>query len=275
LPRRPGTTTFDWMRIVAVALTFLLVTPVLGAIVIVAGLLGVEDRRNGVYERLARLWARAVCAAAGVRIRLHGTENLPDPSGAGAVICSNHVSWFDVLSLAAAVRRYTFVAKRELGEIPIFGRAARAVGLIFIDRQNRKAAFASYENAAAEVRRGKSVVVCPEGTRGYDYSLRPFKKGPFVLALSAGVPIVPTVVHGAREVQRKGSMSIRGGVVNIHFLQPVPVAGYTYDQRDELVAQVWHRMAAFMKAQYGVETTNTPLGGGTTSDSPPIPSSFF
>ena len=75
------------------------------------------------------------------------------------------------------------------------------------------------------MQRGRAVIVCPEGTRGYDYHLRPFKKGPFVLAIAAQAPIVPTVVHGTREVMKKGSFWVRSGTVDLHFLEPVPTAG--------------------------------------------------
>jgi 1-acyl-sn-glycerol-3-phosphate acyltransferase len=268
------------MRTIVVAVTLLILTPILGSIVIVASLLGVRDRPDGVYQRCARLWARAVCASAGARITVHGRENAPgqdtaavNESGPGVVFCSNHVSWFDVLSLAAVVKRYTFIAKKELGEIPIFGRAARAVGIVFIDRAQRKAAFDSYDVVAREVRGGRSVVVCPEGTRGYDYRLRPFKKGPFVLAIAAGVPIVPTVVYGAREVQRKGSMAVHGAPVDVHFLPPVPTRGFGYEQREQLMQVVWNRMAVFLKERYGVESSGGPLT--IDPDASAIPSSFI
>jgi 1-acyl-sn-glycerol-3-phosphate acyltransferase len=278
------------MRTTAVLLTLLFITPPLALVVIAASLLGVKDRPGGVYQRLAHLWARSVCGAAGVRMRVFDDSGSVTPSGVprspavagrgndhdrtgGVVYCSNHVSWFDVLSLAAAIPHHTFIAKRELSRIPIFGRAARAVGIVFIDRRNRKDAFSQYEAAAREVRAGKSVIVCPEGTRGYDYRLRPFKKGPFVLAISAGVPIVPTVVYGAREVQRKGRMSIRGGEVNIHFLAPVPTEGFTYERREELMLIVWQRMADFLRDRYGVESAGGPLADDPQASA--IPTSFF
>src|SRR5688572_17204497 len=114
------------MRTAVVAATLLILTPILGFIVIVASLLGVKDRPHGIYQRCAQLWARAVCASAGAKISVHGREHEPSSQhgdgGPGVVFCSNHVSWFDVLSLAAVLKRYTFIAKKELGDILIFGR---------------------------------------------------------------------------------------------------------------------------------------------------------
>src|SRR5207237_9286294 len=143
-------------------------------------------------------------------------------------------SWFDVLSMPALLPRSSFVARSGLFKVPIFGRGALAVGTIPIERENRKAAFQSYEEAAEKMKAGACVVVYPEGTRGRDYALRPFKKGPFILSIAGGAPIVPTIVHGTIEILPRGSFWIRAGTIHIHLLEPVDPAGFTYDDRDRL-----------------------------------------
>lgn len=240
------------MRTLLVFLVLIVATPVLGAIVIVASLLGVQDREGSLYDRMPRLWAGMIVRAAGVRIRLHNEERMR--SGAPRIFVSNHVSWFDVLTLASVLPRYKFVGKAELFRIPIFGRAARAAGMIAIERENRKAAFESYRIAGEQIRAGASVVVFPEGTRGRDYALREFKKGPFVLAIAAGVPIVPVIVHGTIEVMPRDSFRIRAGVVDIHFLEPIDAAGLTYEDRNRLSRAVRDRMVDAMRSRYGVES---------------------
>ncbi len=222
---------------------------------VVASLLRVRERPGSIYERCMRLWARSASRAAGVRVVVHGAEHIRN----GAIYMQNHVSWFDIFAVASVLPRYTFVAKAELRKIPLFGRGAEAAGIVFIDRDNRKSAFESYKVAAAEVQRGRNVVVCPEGTRGRDYHLRPFKKGPFVLAIAAGAPIVPVVVYGALEVMAKGSLRVRPNVVHVHFLEPVPTAGHTYEDRTELMRIVWQRMADGMRELYGVRTDEYPI----------------
>jgi 1-acyl-sn-glycerol-3-phosphate acyltransferase len=149
--------------------------------------------------------------------------------------------------------RYKFVAKAELFKVPIFGRAMRAAGMIEIQRENRKAAFGAYEVAADRIKQGNSVIVFPEGTRGHSYPLRPFKKGPFVLAIAAGVPIVPVIVHGTIEALRKGSFRVYPGVIDIHLLEPVSTTGVDYDHREALMQTVRTRMADAMREFYGVE----------------------
>jgi 1-acyl-sn-glycerol-3-phosphate acyltransferase len=223
----------------------------MGLIVILASALRIREAK-WIYEGIPRLWCKAILRAAGVRLRIHGAENVP--RNEARLYAANHVSWFDVFALAAYLPRYRFIAKKELFKIPIFGTAARAAVAIEIDRENRKAAFAAYELAARDVKEGVSVVVYPEGTRGRSYELRPFKKGPFVLAIAAHVPVVPTVIHGTIEIQPKGSLRIRPGVIDIYFLEPIPTAGLTYDDREELMQSVWHRMAETLE-QFGVHSS--------------------
>ncbi len=238
------------MRAIIVYLTLLVFTPLLGLVVVLAAIGGVEDRPGGVYDWATRVWMKLLIRAAGVRIVVHGTERLTEGP---RVYASNHVSWFDVFVLANVIPRYKFVAKAELLRIPIFGPAARAVGTIPIERENRKAAFSAYAEAARRIRAGTSVIVFPEGTRGYDYTLRPLKKGPFVLAIAAQVPIVPVVVHGTIAVQRRGSWRMNAGTVNVHFLEPLSTTGLNYGDRDRLSNEVWRRMSDALHDIYGVD----------------------
>jgi 1-acyl-sn-glycerol-3-phosphate acyltransferase len=239
------------MRTLLVVLTALVLTPPLAAMVVIASLLGRPDRPGSVLWWAPRFWSRAVLRAAGVRLRVHHPERIGNGSN-GVVFASNHVSWFDVFALSATLPRYSFVAKAELMRIPIFGRGALAVGTVPIERENRTSAFASYDAAAAIVRAGRPIVVFPEGTRGFSYQLRPFKKGPFVLAISAGAPVVPVVVYGTIAVMPKGTWMIRSGVVDLHFLEAVPTAGLTYEDRDELSMTIRARLAEVLEGTYHV-----------------------
>ena len=245
------------MRTLLAAIVALVLTPPFAAIVSVAAALGVAERPGGIYWWIPRVWTRALLWAGGVTVRVHGADRM----GTGReprIFASNHVSWYDVFVLAATLPRYAFVAKAELLRIPIFGAGARAVGTVSIERDNRKSAFASYDAAAAQVRGGRPVIVFPEGTRGRAYSLRPFKKGPFVLAIAAQVPVIPVVVHGTMAIMPKGAWRIRPGVVDLHLLDPIPTSGLTYDDRDALSATVHARMAEVLEREYGV-TPASPI----------------
>jgi 1-acyl-sn-glycerol-3-phosphate acyltransferase len=249
------------MRTLLTFIVGLVLTLVLGTAVIVAKLLGVREGPGSIYDLAPRWWARAMLFAAGVHVVLHGAERL-EP-GRPNIFVSNHVSWFDVLALVIALPQYSFVAKAELFKVPVFGTAARAVGTIPIERENRKAAFQSYDEAAERIRRGRNVVVYPEGTRGRSYALRPFKKGPFVLAIAAGVPIVPTIIHGTIEALPRGSLWVRAGRVDVHLLEPVATAGLAYDDRDALARAVYERMADALRREYGVDSAAYPGAAAT------------
>ena len=225
-------------------------TILFGSLVLLAQLVGVRPRRGGIYEKAPDWWARALLWASGVKVVVHDGTQLP--AGAPRVYIANHVSWYDIPAMIAALPHYGFVAKRELERIPLFGAAARAVGVIFIDRDNRKAAFAAYESAAGRIREGHPVLVYPEGTRGEQYALRPFKKGPFVLAIGAQAPIVPTVIHGTIEVNPRGSFRANPGTVHVHLLDPLPTAGLSYDEREALADRVRLAMADCLRDVYGV-----------------------
>ena len=254
------------MRTILVFLTLVTMTPAIGFMVIIASLFGVPDREGSIYDKAPRWWASLLVKAAGIRVRLHNVERMQTSSP--RIYVSNHVSWFDVLTLAAVLPRYKFVGKAELFRIPVFGRAAHAAGMIAIERENRKSAFESYRVAADRIRAGASVVVFPEGTRGRDYSLRPFKKGPFVLAVAAGVPIIPTIVHGTIHIIRRDSFWVRSGVVDIHFLEPIDASGLTYEDRNRLSLTAWHTMANAMHELYGVdsELSTTPAREAAAAD---------
>jgi 1-acyl-sn-glycerol-3-phosphate acyltransferase len=245
------------MRIVLLGINIIVMTGLLAPLVIIARLLGAKEGPRSIYAWATRTWARSMLRSAGVQVRIHNPELISRAQG--AVYISNHVSWFDVFVLAAELPRYSFIAKSELRKIPLFGYGAEAAGIVFLDRDNRKAAFDSYKVAAKEVERGRSIVVYPEGTRGGDYHLRPFKKGPFVLAIASQCPIIPTIVHGSREVMAKGSFRVKKGVIDVHFLPPIETKGLTYDDRAELMMRVWTRMANGMRDLYGIGTDEYPI----------------
>jgi 1-acyl-sn-glycerol-3-phosphate acyltransferase len=243
------------IRTIFAAIVSTLGTAIGGIAAIIASLFGVEDRPGGIYDQIPRIWSRIILWTAGVRAVLHNPERIAE--GAPRVFMSNHLSWFDIPILATVLPRYKFVAKAELFRVPVFGAAIRAVGMVPIERHNRKAAFAAYDVAAEKIRAGNSMVVFPEGSRGHDYPIRPLKKGPFVLAIAAGVPIVPVLIHGTRDVFAKGTMLVRSGPVNVHFLEPVPTAGLDYTDRQELAETVRSSLVDALFSLYRIASEPT------------------
>jgi 1-acyl-sn-glycerol-3-phosphate acyltransferase len=117
------------------------------------------------------------------------------------------------------------------------GLAMRAARHIPIDRHNRSRAFTKYDQAAQMIQGGLSAVVFAEGTRSRDGRLMSFKKGPFVLALAAGVPIVPLYCENAYQLMPRRSWSPQPGTVILHVGAPIPTLGRSYEERDRLARE--------------------------------------
>jgi 1-acyl-sn-glycerol-3-phosphate acyltransferase len=174
---------------------------------------------GGIYAFHARLWARLALLLAGVQVTVSGNEHLP----AGPVIfMSNHQSSFDILALLAAMpRRINWIAKKELFHIPVFGASMRRGGYIPLDRSDGRKALKSMDNAASIIREGKSVVMFPEGTRSLSWELLPFKRGGFILARKAGVPVVPVTINGSGRINPAGQIRLYRGDISIVLHPPL------------------------------------------------------
>lgn len=221
------------MRALAYLLAFPLCTAWHGGRVILLALLGVRHRTGGsVYDRIQRAWARALLRVTGITVSVEGRERVP----AGPVVfISNHASFVDIWALLDVLPGSPrFVAKKEFMYFPVLGQAMRAMGHISIDRANRASAFAAYDRAATAIRNGVSAVVFAEGTRSRSGRLQPFKKGPFVLAIAAQVPVVPVLCADTFARMPKGRLAPRPGRVTVRFGEPIPTAGLDYEARDAL-----------------------------------------
>ena len=186
----------------------------------------------------AREWSRRLLRLADVRVRVEGEEHLKHEGA--LIIVANHESWFDVWALAGWLPiEPHFIAKHELSKIPIFGRAWQACGHISVDRGNRESAIESLERAGERIRdEGLRMVLFAEGTRSATGELQEFKKGPFVLAIQGGVPIVPVGILGTRPLMPKGSYRIGRGEIVVRVGEPISVTGMGHDDRDRLKEMV-------------------------------------
>jgi 1-acyl-sn-glycerol-3-phosphate acyltransferase len=179
---------------------------------------------------------------AGLRVRVEGRENIP--KGA-CMYAANHTSNADAPAIVGAIpQRLSIFGRKTLFDIPIVGLAFRLAKFVPVDRGNRDAALESVKQAVGFMQEGLSLLVYPEGTRSPDGRLHRFKKGAFVMAIEAGVPIVPVACSGAHRIMKKNSLEIHAGKVTVRFGKPINASAYSVDRRDELARRVHDAIAA-------------------------------
>jgi 1-acyl-sn-glycerol-3-phosphate acyltransferase len=214
---------------VAILIYIAIAAPV--ALVIGAGL----RWKRGMYV-LGHGGVGLALALAGIRYRVSGREHIP---GRSVVFCSNHESNVDPPVLFRALHPMLHILyKAELHKFPIMGTVLDVGGYVPVDRSDREKAMASITEGARSIRSGNSFLIFPEGTRSRSGELLPFKKGGFIMAIEAQAPIVPVAVRGGRAAMRKGSAIVRPVHVTVRIGEPIPTAGLTIDDRDDLILRV-------------------------------------
>lgn len=200
--------------------------------------------RDGEMWLVAHVWSQILIKSGGATVEVIGREHL-DPKRP-TIYVSNHQSTLDapVLFWGLWPVRFRFVAKHTLKYVPVTGWYLMLARYIFIDRSNHRTAVATLDVAAERIRKGTSIVVFPEGTRSEDGRILPFKKGPFALAVKAGVAICPVTIEGSGAVMPKNSWTIQPGPVKLMIGAPIDPTPYGDDRealaravREQIIAQ--------------------------------------
>lgn len=230
----------------SVALMTIAETAKVCAPTVVEGALG-RLRREKADARLNE-WCRVATWLADMRVEVSGLEHI-DPSET-YVVMSNHQSNYDIFTMFYAYpSTLRMVAKIEMRTIPLLGRAMEAAEFIFVDRRDNRRARESLAIAKELMRSGVSVWIAPEGTRSRTGHLGPFKKGGFMLALQAGVRILPATICGTRHVQPIKQLAVhRRQEVALTFHPPIDAPAYGLERRDELMADVREAIASGLPA---------------------------
>jgi 1-acyl-sn-glycerol-3-phosphate acyltransferase len=224
---------YHWWR------TVFFLIPAIGVYTIVLGTVSIlsslVDRTGDVGHRCARTWAWLVLKTTGVRVTAKGVESL-EP-GRSYVFASNHQSIYDIpIVFLALPLQLRIVAKDSLGTFPFLGWHLRTTGHLRVDRMNPGAGIV--KKMSRLVQGARSLIVFPEGTRSVDGTVARFKGGMFLVAIEAGLPVVPVSIAGSRHVMLKGRLMTCPADVTITIHEPIPTAGVGRAGARDLAARV-------------------------------------
>jgi putative phosphoserine phosphatase/1-acylglycerol-3-phosphate O-acyltransferase len=207
---------------------------------IAAGAIGLGlltgNRRTGV-NFFTSAFGRALLTATGINLNVLGKENLT--AERPAVFIFNHRNQADPMIAGRLVEtNFTSVGKKELEKDPIVGTIGKVMDAAFIDRDDPKKAVEGLKKVEELARKGLSILIAPEGTRLDTTEVGPFKKGPFRIAMSAGIPIVPIVIRNAEVIAARDSTTFNPGTVDVVVYPPIPVEDWTHDNLTDRIAEV-------------------------------------
>jgi len=228
---------FHWWR------TVFFLIPAISVYTIVLGTLSIlstfVDRRGRAAHWCARTWSWLILATTGVEVHVRGLERVK-PDGT-YVFISNHQSIYDIPVIFASLPfQLRIIAKESLGRFPFLGWHLRRAGHLLVDRSNpnRSSILNRWRRLVAD---RISLIIFPEGTRSADGHVGRFKAGSFLLALEAGLTIVPLSISGSRHVMKKGRLMTCPGRVTLRVHQPVEtprIAEPSIADARELAAQI-------------------------------------
>jgi len=204
------------------------------------------DVLRGTYRReigdaRLRWWSRRLLELIDLRCRVVNPRDVRLERGRATILMSNHSSVYDIplifVALPGSIRMLT---KKELFNVPVWGRGLRVGEFVSIDRSNREQAIRDLAAAREKMESGIVLWVAPEGTRSRDGRLGPFKKGAFMLALETGATIIPIGIRGAHDVlppKTFNGVALRG-TAEVHIGEPIDASRYTLETRERLMAEV-------------------------------------
>lgn len=218
-------------------------TIVMGTISVAASIFDPEGRKQ---HAISRNWARQLIWISGITVRIRGSENLAP--GANYVFAGNHLSLYDTpVVLANIPQQFLFLVNSKYVKLPFLGTHLRRSGHFSVDTSDTRASLKILSEAAKRiVDRRLSILLFPEGRRSADGELGEFKEGVAYIAIKAQVPLIPFAIRGTREALPVGSLNLKGVPVDFIIGEPIPTAGLTLKDREELTATLRERIQALM-----------------------------
>ncbi len=222
-----------WPGLLDMARTGLVYGSLLPSFLLASPLGILSGNRRAVSNAGFSLWGEFGSAAAGLEMEVSGEQYLH--SHRPAVFVFNHQSAVDALVIARLLQRdFSGLAKSELKANPLLGPALQFADVVFIDRQHTGSA--ALQPAIEKLREGVSITVAPEGRRSTGYRLGPFRKGAFLIAMQAGVPVIPIVIANAADALPRSAVFIRPAKVRVKVLKPISTRGWNSANLEQKIA---------------------------------------
>lgn len=192
-------------------------------------------------DKIIHIWINHLLRLVQVDCKVINPYNVAPKDGEATIIMCNHTSVYDIPISYKAFPQHSMrmLAKKELSRVPLLGKGMKAAEFPFIDRKNRHQAIRDLAYARQLMESGIIIWIAPEGTRSKNGKLATFKKGAFITAIEAKATIIPIGIRGAYEILPPDAHQINlGQTAEIHIGQPIHAAGYTLENKDELVERV-------------------------------------
>lgn len=182
-----------------------------------------------------KLWTPVLFGVSGIKTKVSGLENIDYSKY--YVYVANHESYMDIPAITKVIPvPLYFMLKQELKKVPFLGWYAWSLGMIFVDRKNKDKAQESLKQAGKMIKKGRNVIVFPEGSRSRDGKMQRFKRGAFIIAKGSSIGLIPIAVKGSRQVLKQGEIIIKPGEIKIKVGTPIPSSVVDSMDVNELVS---------------------------------------
>ncbi len=179
-----------------------------------------------VFRLWSRIWGRSMTM--GMAIRVKTVQRVPLDLSKAYVFAINHQVALDIPAVGIGIPcPFGWVAKSELAKVPFLGASIKNSPSVFIDRSHPKKSVESMQIAGERIQKGLSVAIFPEGSRSHSTQIQEFKRGAFILAIAAGVPVVPVTILNALELFNEKTRLARPGTMHIVIGKPINIDGWT------------------------------------------------
>lgn len=214
-------------------------------------------RSPDILYAVGRVGCRLGLYLGGVKVVVRGRKNIE--AGKTFLFLANHQSYCDPPALFVSIPRdVRLILKKELRKLPLLGLIMEMGGFVFIDRKDRVQSVTGMKQAVRQLQHGHSFLIYPEGTRTRTGELGPFKKGPFIMAIESGIPIVPISVRGSYDIMPPHRFTVKPGTIVITFHPPIATNGLLLADRERLTERVRETIASALVEVDTPEHQNAP-----------------